>query len=276
MPTSLYQYTCVTDGETAISALQSASTLSKSRIKDAMNKGAVWLQRGSKNRRLRRATAPLQSGDRLSLYHDPEVLALTPAIPELLSDEKHYSIWVKPAGLLAQGTREGDHCSLLRQAELQLHRDVFLVHRLDREVVGLMLIAHSPKAAAAFSSLFARDESQRNPQNSKLGKYYLAQVRGQAPSSGEITLPVEGKPALTYFKCLSYDPQSNASMLEVELITGRKHQIRRHLAESGWPVLGDPAYGENNRDNRGLQLYATGLEFTCPLTHKARSFTFSP
>src|SRR5690606_8635717 len=112
----------------------------KGRIKDAMNKGAVWHKRGSKTRRLRRATQILSAGDELALYYNPDVLALVPPAPVLLADESQYSVWIKPAGLLAQGSQEGDHCALLRLAELALGRPVFLVHRLDREAAGLMLI----------------------------------------------------------------------------------------------------------------------------------------
>jgi tRNA pseudouridine32 synthase/23S rRNA pseudouridine746 synthase len=275
MPARPYQHTCNVQGESAIDVLQTASGLSKSRLKEAMNKGAVWLRRGNKQKRLRRATATLQKGDSIALYYNAEVLALDPPTPVLVADEKHYSVWIKPAGLLAQGTREGDHCSLLRQVELLLKREVYLVHRLDREAAGLMLIAHNGKAAAALSALFARDHSRASGADT-LKKRYLAQVRGQTPQQGELNTPVENKPALTRFTRLSHDDKHDCSLLEVDLITGRKHQIRQHLAEAGWPILGDTKYGKGNRDERGLQLFATALEFTCPLTRKGRCYRYSP
>jgi tRNA pseudouridine32 synthase / 23S rRNA pseudouridine746 synthase len=266
-----FQLTNSGETETAVDALARVSALPKGRIKDALAKGAVTLTRGGKTKRLRRATFALVRGDTLSLHYNPEVLALVPPVPLLLADEMQYSVWSKPAGLLAQGTQEGDHCSLLRSAELQLRRDSFLVHRLDREAAGLMLIAHTPKAAAALSALFAASGSAQ-----RIRKLYRVEVKGIAPEHGEIATPLEGKPALTRFTRMLTDTARNSSTLEVELITGRKHQIRRHCAESGFPVLGDPQYGENNKDARGLQLFAVALEFTCPLTQHQRAYRWDP
>jgi tRNA pseudouridine32 synthase/23S rRNA pseudouridine746 synthase len=255
------------ENETAVEALARVSSLPKSRLKDALAKGAITLTRGSKTKRLRRATFALQKGDTLSLWYNPELLALVPPQPRLLADEKQYSVWIKPAGLLAQGSQEGDHCALLRLAELALKREVFLVHRLDREAAGLMLIAHTPKAAAAFSALFAAPEA-----GTRIRKLYRVEVRGQAPEHGEIVLPLDGKVALTRFTCKAYDAMGNSSMLDVELVTGRKHQIRRHFAESGFPVVGDPVYGKDNKDVRGLQLFAVALEFMCPFNNRKQAF----
>ena len=257
--------------ETAVDALARVSALPKSRLKDAMAKGAVTLTRGGKTKRLRRATFALLGGDTLSLWYSPDVLALVPPEPVLVADEKQYSVWNKPAGLLAQGTQEGDHCALLRIAELVLKRDAFLVHRLDREASGLMLIAHTPRAAAALSALFAAHDA-----GARIRKLYRVEVKGESPEHGEIALPLDGKPALTRFRRVAFDETRRSSTLDVELITGRKHQIRRHFAESGMPVLGDPAYGENNKDARGLQLAAIALEFTCPLSQVKRNYTLDP
>jgi tRNA pseudouridine32 synthase/23S rRNA pseudouridine746 synthase len=255
------------EAETAVDALARITALPKGRLKDAMSKGAVVLTRSNKSKRLRRATFGLQRGDTLELWYNPEVLALVPPEPQLLADEKQYSVWIKPAGLLAQGTQEGDHCALLRIAELKLQRDTFLVHRLDREAAGLMLIAHTQKAAAAFSALFAAQDAA-----ARIRKSYRVEVKGQAHEAGEIALALDGKAALTRFTRIAFDAARNSSTLDVELVTGRKHQIRRHFAESGWPVLGDPVYGGNNKDARGLQLFAIALEFTCPLTGRERNY----
>ena len=266
-----FQLTNTGERETAVDALARVSGLPKARIKDALAKGAVTLTRAGKTKRLRRATFALIRGDTLSLHYNPDVLALVPPEPRLLADEKHYSVWGKPAGLLAQGTQEGDHCALLRIAELQLKRDAFLVHRLDREAAGLMLVAHTPKAAAALSALFAATGSAQ-----RIRKLYRVEVKGVTPEQGEITAPVDGKSALTRYTRIAVDAARNSSMLEVELVTGRKHQIRRHCAAIGFPVLGDPQYGEHNKDARGLQLFAVALEFLCPLSQRKRSWTWNP
>lgn len=253
--------------ETAVDALARVSALPKSRIKDAMGKGAVWLKRGKDTNRLRRSTATLRSGDSLTLYYNPDILALKPPAPTLVADERAYSVWDKPPGLLAQGSREGDHCSLLRIAEQQLNREVFLVHRLDREASGLMLIAHTRNAAAALSALFAIQDP-----GTKLRKIYRVEVAGAVPDAGIWQYELDGKSAETRYTRTDFDTEKQHSVVRVELITGRKHQIRRHFAEAGFPVLGDPVYGSNNKDPCGLQLRAVELAFTCPLTQRPREY----
>lgn len=267
MQTQTFSAKPETDNETALAALARVSQLPKMRLKDAMAKGAVWLKRGNSTNRMRRSTLELRKGDELTLYYNADILALTAPTPTLVADEKHYSVWNKPAGLLAQGSREGDHCSLLRIAEQQLNREVFLVHRLDREASGLMLIAHNGKAAAAFSALFALQD-----EHAKIRKVYQIEVKGEVAETGEFNAPLDGKTALTRFTRSSYDKATDSSQVRVDLITGRKHQIRRHFADAGFPVLGDPQYGTDNKDKRGLQLQAIELTFTCPLTKQPRSY----
>ena len=269
MHTQHFTHLCKQAGEIAIDVLAIKSSLPKQRLKDAMIKGAVWLKRGKHSKRLRRATTELLAGDELSLHYNAEILARIPPTPALIAHKKHYSVWHKPPGLLAQGTLEGDHCALLRLAEQQLQREVYLVHRLDREAEGLMLIAHTGKAAAALSALFAREGKEG------IHKFYEIEVRGKASDSGEITAMLDEKPALTRYRLLEYRKDSDSSVVEVELITGRKHQIRRHFAGIGHGVLGDPQYGTNNKDPRGMQLRATRLEFLCPLSHKARTYSLT-
>ena len=128
MPTRVFQHTLtpsdITDQRDASQILAQVSGLSRTTVKDAMTRGAVWLKRGKSQKRIRRATFKGSAGDQLVLHYNADILALRPPAPELVADERHYSIWIKPAGLLAQGSPEGDHCSLLRQAELQLQREV--------------------------------------------------------------------------------------------------------------------------------------------------------
>lgn len=270
MPSQLYKVHVTDPDESALAALARVSQLPKERIKDAMAKGAVWLKHGNKTKRMRRSTFTPRPGDELSLYYSPEVLALEPPQPQLFADEKHYSVWIKPPGLLAQGTQEGDHCSLLRQAELLLKREVFLVHRLDREAAGLMLIAHTGTAAAELSALFTATERHK-----RMDKFYQIEVAGHVPEHSEITLPLDGKAALSRYQRLGYDSSSDRSKVRVQLVTGRKHQIRRHFAASGFPVMGDPMYGSDNKDPRGMQLFAVELAFTCPLTRVARNYVWT-
>lgn len=254
------------DDARAIDALADTTQLPKTRIKDALNKGAVWLHVRGKEQRLRRATKSLRRGDRLSLYYDPDLLALAAPSPQLIADEKSYSVWNKPAGMLAQGTHYGDHCALLRHCEKYFEpaRDCFLVHRLDREAEGLMLIAHTCKAADAFSQLWQRRDIE---------KHYRVVVHGQLGEIGEqkiIDTPLDDKHSETHIEILDYDSTRNRTTLDITLITGRKHQIRRHLAGLGFSVVGDYRYG---RGGEPLALRAVSLKFKCPLSGKEKQFS---
>lgn len=255
---------------TAIDLLsQGVPELSKGRLKDAMTKGAVLLA-GKAQKRLRRAQTLLQSGQQLSLHYDDELLNRSCAPAQLISDQQHYSVWFKPAGMLSQGNEWGDHLSLLRVAEQHFaaKRPVFLLHRLDREASGLMLLAHSKVMAAAFSKLIT---------NRQIDKHYLIRVKGQLSTAllqqGALSLPLDDKPCRTEFNLRNFDADTMQSWLDIKLISGRKHQIRRHFALAGHPVMGDPQYGSNNKDSSGLALQAVSLAFRCPKSGKAMQFS---
>lgn len=239
--------------------------LAKTRVKDAMNKGAVILQRKGLGRiRLRKATFRLRKGDCLELHYDPNILAVDPPQARCLEDYRDYSIWFKPANLLTQGTDYGDHGSLVRQAELffQPRREVCPVHRLDREVAGLTMVAHSREAAGKLSRIFAKHE---------VVKRYRAEVLGiPKKNEGVIDLPLDGKRAITRYRVISSHPEAATSVLQIEIETGRLHQIRRHLADAGHPVMGDPRYGAGNKDGRPLRLVACELAWRCPFSGRER------
>ena len=260
------------DPATACEFLTEFTALSKSRVKDAMSKGAVWLKKQKgKQRRIRRSTAGLIPGDILSIYYDKDLLSKSPPLPQLISDQGRYSVWVKPAGLMSQGTKYGDHCSLLRQVALyyKSKRKVYLIHRLDREAAGLLLLAHDKKAAGRISRLF---------QNRQVIKRYTARVLGNITDTlpeEKIDLELDGKSALTEVVVDHYDQNTHTSRVNIVIRTGRKHQIRRHFEMIGHPVMGDPRYGEGNKNKKGMQLAATALEFQCPFSKNKMGFEYT-
>jgi tRNA pseudouridine32 synthase/23S rRNA pseudouridine746 synthase len=235
-----------------------------------MTKGAVWLtQGGHRPQRLRRATASLATGDRLALWYDSEILARQPPGAACVADCRRYSVWHKPAGLLVEGSRYGDHATLLRQVEAHFTppRRAWLVHRLDLEATGLILLAHTAQAAARLSALFQARE---------VHKRYLLEVRGRLAAPGiedSIALPVDERPAATHYRVVAHPPARDISCVAVTMRSGRHHQIRRHFAAIGHAVLGDPKYGRDNPHVTGLRLAAVTLAFEDPWEARGMSWS---
>ena len=219
--------------QTAVDALLSITELSRNTIKEAMQKGAVWVQRGKQTKRIRRQDRLLQSQDTLFLYYNPQVLGQTCPDAYLLADEGEFSVWYKPSGMLSQGSRWSDHCTINRWVEGHISpaRTAFIVNRLDRAAHGLMLIAHSKAMARFLSSLFAEH---------KIYKAYVAKVTGHIESPLTCSLEVNDKPAQSHIQPLANN--ASHSLVSVEIETGRKHQIRYHLASIGLPIVGDRLY----------------------------------
>lgn len=241
----------ITHDISAIDALQAETGFSKQRLKKIMKQGAVWLTRNQSTRRLRRADARVTNQDELHLYVDDEVLDQTPAQAILIADEKDYSVWYKPAGVLSQGSKWGDHCTIYRIAEQTLspQRTAFIVHRLDRAASGVILLAHKKKTAAWFSRQF---------ETRQVDKVYQAIVHGHFPEPRCIDVPLSGKSAISHVTPVQYDQQSDSTRVEVNIETGRKHQIRQHLATAGFPIVGDRLYG-NTTDKTDLKLVSCSL-----------------
>ena len=244
------------DGQNAVELLSAESELSKGEIKRVMNKGAVWLERNHHPQRLRRASRPLKQGDTLHLYYDSEIMAQQPLPPRLDADEGAFSVWYKPYGMFSQGSRWGDHCTIHRWVEqpLQPQRPAIIVHRLDRATTGLILIAHTKQCARELGEMF---------QNRNIEKRYRALVEGagddlKAPIT--VSTEIDGRAATTHITPLESSVQQQTAV-DVVIETGRKHQIRRHLAELGHPIVGDRPYGPS-RQTVDLQLTAYSLTFT--------------
>lgn len=186
------------------------------------------------------------------------------------TDVKIQDIWrrdgllvvLKPSGLPSQPTRQGDQRHLYgalmaREGYVGLH------HRLDTPASGLMLLTldrglNRPIAEALRSGAIER-------------RYGVA-VLGDPGAQGVWRRPIDGKPAETTWRRLCTDGE--ASILDVTLSTGRTHQIRRHAADAGYPVLGDRRHGgAAGRAWERLALHAWRLSFTHPATDAPVSVT---
>lgn len=234
--------------------LAQKTNISKSRLKVILNRGGVWLCR-KKKLRIRRATSEILPGDMLEVYDDTKLGTIDTSGIFALEDKEHYGVWFKPAGVFSQGTPYGDEGSILRFLE-KTKKQVYLIHRLDRETAGIMVFAYNKKAAATLSKQFSENLIQ---------KTYQAEVLGvMTTHNGVIERALEGKKAVTRYQVK--EKRENSTIVEIELETGRLHQIRKHFEMISHPVLGDPKYGKGNKDPRGLQLVATAL--TIPWTFK--------
>lgn len=207
----------------------------------------------------------------------------TPFVHErwpVLYVDNHLLAVYKPAGLLVQGDPTGDPC-LLDLARMWIKEryekpgNVFvgLVHRLDRPVSGLVLLARTSKAAARLSALF---------REKRVEKIYLAVVEGCPEKEsdtlihglvrrekGGVVVQPEGVPgtqrAVLHYRTLGV--LGGRSLLAVRLETGRKHQIRAQLAYGGWPVAGDVRYGASaTLEHHAVALHAWIMRFEHPTT----------
>lgn len=175
---------------------------------------------------------------------------------EIAWDGGEWVAVVKPPHLLIHPTRPDGEDNLWDRAREEFGSDTLsLVNRLDRDTSGLVLLARTPEAASGLGKL---------TMERKIGKRYLALVRGAAPDAQTIAAPIgrlcavrdhpiyvqqgvmeEGLAAVTHFRRLDlrWRGDQPISLLEVILETGRLHQIRVHLQHAGLPVVGDKLYG---------------------------------
>jgi tRNA pseudouridine32 synthase/23S rRNA pseudouridine746 synthase len=249
----------------AVELLATATGLSRQKIKQAMQQGAVWLTDAKGTHRLRRHSKKLIIPGTLHFYFDSRILDEKVAAAILVADEGDYSVWFKPKGMLSQGSKWGDHSAINRWVEMNIkpERPAFIVHRLDRFASGLILLAHKKKTATALSALF---------QNKKITKKYKVIVHGLFPDEVmTFNTQVENKPAASHVSLLQYDEAKDVSLVQVDIETGRKHQIRIHLATAGFPVVGDRLHGDKNA-SEDLQLTAYKLSFISPVDGSEKEY----
>ncbi|AHE99185.1 23S rRNA pseudouridine(1911/1915/1917) synthase RluD [Thioalkalivibrio paradoxus] len=205
--------------------------------------------RGGERVRLRIPDAPASAAQ-------PEAIAL-----EVVHEDAAIVVINKPAGLVvhpAAGHREGTLVNaLLHHApELSALPRAGIVHRLDKDTTGLLVVARTPAAQTALV---------RQLQERSVHREYLALVQGVLISGGTLEAPIGrhpvdrkrmavvagGKPAVTHYRVRRR--LRAHTLVEVRLDTGRTHQIRVHMAQIGHPVVGDPVYGGRPRPVRDME-----------------------
>ena len=180
----------------------------------------------------------------------------------------------KPAGLPTQSDRSGDK-ALLDIAEIYTKSPLHLIHRLDRPATGIVLLARTKKGLAILNEQFQKRTIKKtylavvkNPPAEKEGTlihYMLKSQKKNRAFAHDEEKPNSKKAELTYKVIASID---NYHLLEVNLVTGRHHQIRAQLAKIDCPIKGDERYGfkRGNKD-RSIHLHAWKLEFRHPVTN---------
>ena len=270
-------------------------TLSRERLKALIRSGALEAD----GRLVRDPATKVKGGERFTLtvpdpepaHNRPQDIALTIAF-----EDEHLLVLDKPAGLVvhpAAGNREGTlvnallhHCAGRLSGIGGVARPG-IVHRIDKDTSGLLVVAKSDVAHEGLARQFAAHSIDRR---------YRAIVNGVPKTAGgtvdaplarsshdrkkiAIVEGARGKRAVTHWTRLT--PLKEAALVECRLETGRTHQVRVHMASIGHPLLGDPVYGRGKSVHRQLlnqldfhrqALHAAGLGFVHPVTKALLSF----
>ena len=193
----------------------------------------------------------------------------------IIAETEHFLVINKPAGLVVHRPHEKNTDisvvdialeyipSLAHVGEIERPG---IVHRLDKDTSGLLLIAKTAATYELLTGLF---------KNRLVDKTYYGVVQGQIPAQGSIDYPISrhlvipnkmthidshGRPSLTHYKAITYF--TDATFLELKPTTGRTHQLRVHCAAIGHPLLGDFLYGSACKQIRRQALHAGALSFT--------------
>lgn len=193
----------------------------------------------------------------------------------------------KPSGLLTVPGRGPEKADCLSRRVQARYPDALIVHRLDRDTSGLVVMARGLPAQRVLNLAF----EQR-----RVDKRYTAVVTGQLAVDGqwhEIDLPMlvdwpnrpkrtinfaEGQSALTRWRCMAVDSASNTSRVELEPVTGRTHQLRVHMQAIDHPMVGDTLYAppEVQAQADRLLLHSGLLIFPHPVTGAVQEYTVAP
>jgi tRNA pseudouridine32 synthase/23S rRNA pseudouridine746 synthase/23S rRNA pseudouridine1911/1915/1917 synthase len=201
----------------------------------------------------------------------------------IIHEDKDILVIDKPPGLLTMGTdKEKSRTAYfiltdyVRKGQPKSRNRVFIVHRLDRDTSGLVVFAKNPSAKQFLQSHW--DETTKKylaivhgscEKNSDTISTYLAENKARSVYSTPDTS--KGKLSHTAYTVLKRTEKF--SLLEIDLLTGRKHQARVHLTGIGHPVVGDDRYGEGKRGYKRLALHATSLSLIHPGSGKRVDFT---
>ena len=200
---------------------------------------------------------------------------------KILHEDDDLIVIEKEAGLLSIASDQERQLTAYRELteyvrNIHPKNRIFVVHRLDRDTSGVMMFAKSKEVQQTLQNAWQEAVRERS---------YVALVEGAVKKGGTVTswltenktfmvysspTPNDGQKAITHYKVLKSN--RNLSLLQVNLETGRKNQIRVHMSDIGHPVVGDKKYGSRNNSIRRLGLHAHALAFTHPTTGEEMRF----
>jgi RluA family pseudouridine synthase len=201
----------------------------------------------------------------------------------ILFEDNALFVVEKPAGLLTQATEFEDqktvHWALsdyMRKGQSKSRLQCYLVHRLDRDTSGVLVVAKTEALRERMQERWTETrkvyvaivQGVVNPPEGTISSYLLENEHGKVRSTANRDL---GKLAHTQYRVSEQTP--TLARVDIDLLTGRKHQIRVHFAEQGNPVVGDPLYGPKDGPKFArLGLHAHTLEFPHPVTDAPMRF----
>jgi RluA family pseudouridine synthase len=200
----------------------------------------------------------------------------------ILYEDRDILVVDKPAGLLTMGTDTDKKrtayfvlTDYVRKGYSKSRNRIFIVHRLDRETSGILVFAKNVAAKLRLQEQWQETEKKylavvhgRFERKSETITTYLAENKAHfVYSTPDTTKGILSRTAYTVLK-----ETKDFALLEVDLLTGRKHQIRVHLAGIGHAVVGDEKYGKENRDHKRLALHARAISFKHPFSGKRVTF----
>jgi RluA family pseudouridine synthase len=210
-----------------------------------------------------------------SSKHQPKGLTI-------LYEDNHILVADKAEGLLTIGTEKEKHKTAhfllnewVKKGNERSKNRVFIVHRLDRETSGILVFAKN-EAAKVFLQENWKDFTKKyyalvsGTLKEKEGEIISLLIENAAFRVYSVKDPEKGKLAVTAYKVVK--ETAKHSLLEITLLTGRKHQIRVHFAEMGHPVAGDKIYGKEEKDIKRMALHAFSLSLIHPVSHKEMNF----
>jgi tRNA pseudouridine32 synthase/23S rRNA pseudouridine746 synthase/23S rRNA pseudouridine1911/1915/1917 synthase len=201
----------------------------------------------------------------------------------ILYEDRDLLVVDKASGLLTVSTDKVSErtayyllTNYVRKGNPKSRHRVFVVHRLDRDTSGVVVFAKTPHAKNYLQKEWPRFQKRygavvhgRLPKKQGVITSYLAENRARKMYS--VDDPARGKLARTAYKVLG--TSHKYSLLEIDLLTGRKNQIRVHLADKGCPVVGDKKYGTGEKGIKRLMLHAASITLVHPHSEETMTFT---